>query len=193
VNEPRIRLVAGLGNPGREYQRTRHNVGFMVLDRLAADAQLPWEYAEKWKAGWAKSDVFLVKPATYMNRSGEAVAAIASFYKIASEEILIVLDDFALPLGRLRLRTQGSAGGHNGLESVLEHFGSDAVPRLRVGIGSAPSVGATDYVLGRFFEEEQPLLDATLRRAADAVKCAIDKGLIAAMNLFNQQPEPEEK
>lgn len=193
MNEPRIRLVAGLGNPGREYQRTRHNVGFMVLDRLAADAQLPWEYAEKWKAGWAKSDVFLVKPATYMNRSGEAVAAIASFYKIASEEILIVLDDFALPLGRLRLRTQGSAGGHNGLESVLEHFGSDAVPRLRVGIGSAPSVGATDYVLGRFFEEEQPLLDATLRRAADAVKCAIDKGLIAAMNLFNQQPEPEEK
>jgi PTH1 family peptidyl-tRNA hydrolase len=193
VNEPRIRLVAGLGNPGREYQRTRHNVGFMVLDRLAADAQLPWEYAEKWKAGWAKSDVFLVKPATYMNRSGEAVAAIASFYKIATEEILIVLDDFALPLGRLRLRTQGSAGGHNGLESVLEHFGSDAVPRLRVGIGSAPSVGATDYVLGRFFEEEQPLLDATLRRAADAVKCAIDKGLIAAMNLFNQQPEPEEK
>jgi PTH1 family peptidyl-tRNA hydrolase len=165
----------------------------MVLDRLAADAQLPWEYAEKWKAGWAKSDVFLVKPAAYMNRSGEAVAAIASFYKIATEEILIVLDDFALPLGRLRLRTQGSAGGHNGLESVLEHFGSDAVPRLRVGIGSAPSVGATDYVLGRFFEEEQPLLDATLRRAADAVKCAIDKGLIAAMNLFNQQPEPEEK
>lgn len=193
MNEPRIRLVAGLGNPGREYQRTRHNVGFMVLDRLAADAQLPWEYAEKWKAGWAKSDVFLVKPAAYMNRSGEAVAAIASFYKIATEEILIVLDDFALPLGRLRLRTQGSAGGHNGLESVLEHFGSDAVPRLRVGIGSAPSVGATDYVLGRFFEEEQPLLDATLRRAADAVKCAIDKGLIAAMNLFNQQPEPEEK
>lgn len=191
MNETRIRLVAGLGNPGREYQRTRHNVGFMVLDRLAADAQLPWEYAEKWKAGWAKSDVFLVKPATYMNRSGEAVAAIANFYKIAAEEILIVLDDFALPLGRLRLRTQGSAGGHNGLESVLEHFGSDAVPRLRVGIGSAAS--ATDYVLGRFFEEEQPLLDATLRRAADAVKCAIDKGLIAAMNLFNQQPEAEEK
>jgi PTH1 family peptidyl-tRNA hydrolase len=193
VNETRIRLVAGLGNPGREYQRTRHNVGFMVLDRLAADAQLPWEYAGKWKAGCAKSDVFLVKPATYMNRSGEAVAAIANFYKIAAEEILIVLDDFALPLGRLRLRTQGSAGGHNGLESVLEHFGSDAVPRLRVGIGSAAPQGATDYVLGRFFEEEQPLLDATLRRAADAVKCAIDKGLIAAMNLFNQQPEAEEK
>jgi PTH1 family peptidyl-tRNA hydrolase len=193
VNETRIRLVAGLGNPGREYQRTRHNVGFMVLDRLAADAQLPWEYAEKWKAGWAKSDVILVKPATYMNRSGEALAAIANFYKIAAEEILVVLDDFALPLGRLRLRTQGSAGGHNGLESILEHFGTDAVPRLRIGIGSAPTQGATDYVLSRFFEEEQPLLNSALRRAADAVKCAIDKGLIAAMNLFNQQPESEEK
>jgi PTH1 family peptidyl-tRNA hydrolase len=189
VNEAPIRLVAGLGNPGREYQRTRHNVGFMVLDRLAADAQLPWQFSSKWNAGWAKTDVILVKPATFMNRSGEAIAAIAYFYKIAAQEVLIVLDDFALPLGRLRLRAQGSSGGHNGLESVLDHFGTDSVPRLRVGIGSAPVEGATDYVLGRFFEEEQPLLDATIRRAADAVKWAIDKGLIAAMNLFNQQPE----
>ncbi len=102
-----IRLIAGLGNPGREYQRTRHNVGFMVLDRLAADAQLPWDYSEKWSAGWAKSDVIMVKPATFMNRSGEAVAAIANFYKIAAAEILVVLDDLALPLGRLRLRAQG--------------------------------------------------------------------------------------
>jgi PTH1 family peptidyl-tRNA hydrolase len=189
VNEAPIRLVAGLGNPGREYQRTRHNVGFMVLDRLAADAQLPWQFSSKWNAGWAKTDVILVKPATFMNRSGEAIAAIANFYKIAAQEVLIVLDDFALPLGRLRLRAHGSSGGPKGLETVLVHFGTDSVPRLRVGIGSAPVEGATDYVLGRFFEEEQPLLDATIRRAADAVKWAIDKGLIAAMNLFNQQPE----
>jgi PTH1 family peptidyl-tRNA hydrolase len=189
VNEAPIRLVAGLGNPGREYQRTRHNIGFMVLDRLAVDAQLPWEFSAKWNAGWAKSDVILVKPATFMNRSGEAVAAIANFYKIAAEEVLVVLDDFALPLGRLRLRAQGSSGGHNGLESVFEHFGTESVPRLRIGIGAAPAQGATDYVLGRFFDEEQPLLDATIRRASDAVKCAIDKGLIAAMNLFNQPPE----
>lgn len=189
MNEAPIRLVAGLGNPGREYQRTRHNIGFMVLDRLAVDAQLPWEFSAKWNAGWAKSDVILVKPATFMNRSGEAVAAIANFYKIAAEEVLVVLDDFALPLGRLRLRAQGSSGGHNGLESVFEHFGTESVPRLRIGIGAAPAQGATDYVLGRFFEEEQPLLDATIRRASDAVKCAIDKGLIAAMNLFNQPPE----
>jgi peptidyl-tRNA hydrolase, PTH1 family len=184
-----IRLVAGLGNPGREYQRTRHNIGFMVLDRLAADAQLPWDYSEKWSAGWAKSNMIMVKPATFMNRSGEAVAAIANFYKIAAEEVLVVLDDLALPLGRLRLRTQGSSGGHNGLESVIEHFGTEAVPRLRVGIGAAPSQGAIDYVLGRFFEEEKPLVDATVKRAAEAVKCAVDKGLFAAMNVFNQPPE----
>jgi PTH1 family peptidyl-tRNA hydrolase len=132
-----------------------------------------------------------MKPATFMNRSGEAVRAVADFYKIAPAEVLVVTDDFALPLGRLRLRKQGSSGGHNGLESVLEHFGTDLVPRLRVGIGSAPAQAATDYVLGRFFEEEQSLLETTIRRAADAVKCAIDKGLIAAMNLFNQQPEEE--
>ena len=184
-----IRLIAGLGNPGREYQRTRHNVGFMVLDRLAADAQLPWDYSEKWSAGWAKSDVILVKPATFMNRSGEAVAAIANFYKITPAEMLVVLDDLALPLGRLRLRTQGSSGGHNGLESVIEHFGTEAIPRLRVGIGAAPSHGAVDYVLGRFFEEEKLLLDATIKRAAAAVKCAVDKGLFTAMNVFNQPPE----
>lgn len=194
MEEAKIRLVAGLGNPGAEYQRSRHNIGFMVLDRLTADWQLPWDYSQKWRAGWAKwESIILAKPATFMNRSGEAVAAIANFYKIAPAETLVVLDDFALPLGRLRLRAQGSSGGHNGLESVCEHFGTDAVPRLRIGIGAAPAQGATDYVLGRFFEEEQPRLDAAIRRAAEAVKCAIDKGLIAAMNLFNQPQETEEK
>ena len=189
MNETRIRLVAGLGNPGREYQRTRHNVGFMVLDRLAADAQLPWDYSEKWGAAWAKSDVILAKPATFMNRSGEPLSALANFYKIDASEILVVLDDFALPLGRLRLRSQGSSGGHNGLESIFEHLGTEAVPRLRVGIGAAPSAGAVDYVLSQFFQDEQPVLDAAINRAAEAVKCAIDKGLFAAMNVFNKPPE----
>jgi len=189
VDETRIRLVAGLGNPGREYQRTRHNVGFMVLDRLAADAKLPWDYSEKWGAAWAKTNVILIKPATFMNRSGQSLAAIANFYKITASEILVVVDDLALPLGRLRLRAQGSSGGHNGLESVFEHFGTEEVARLRVGIGAAPSAGAVDYVLGRFFEEEKPILDAAIRRAADAVKCVIDKGLFAAMNEFNKPTE----
>lgn len=184
-----IRLVAGLGNPGREYQRTRHNVGFMVLDRLAADRKLPWDYSEKWGAAWLKSEVILVKPATFMNRSGEPLSAIANFYKIATSEILVVIDDFALPLGRLRIRARGSSGGHNGLESIFQHFGTEAVPRLRVGIGAAPNEGAVDYVLGRFFEEEKTLLDETLVRAAAAVQCAIDKGANAAMNAFNKTPE----
>src|ERR1041384_653479 len=124
-----------------------------------------------------------------MNRSGQPLAAIANFYKVAAEEILVVLDDFALPLGRLRLRAQGSSGGHNGLESIFEHFGTEEIPRLRIGIGGAPSEGAVDYVLSRFFEEEKPLLDAAINRAAEAVKCAIDKGLFAAMNVFNKPPE----
>jgi PTH1 family peptidyl-tRNA hydrolase len=133
--------------------------------------------------------VILIKPATFMNRSGQPLAAIANFYKIPAAEILVVLDDFALPLGRLRLRVQGSSGGHNGLESIFEHLGTEEIPRLRVGIGAAPSAGAVDYVLGRFFEEEKPVLDVAIRRAADAVKCAIDKGLFAAMNVFNKPPE----
>ena len=126
-----------------------------------------------------------------MNRSGQPLAAIANFYKIAASEILVVLDDFALPLGRLRLRAQGSSGGHNGLESVFEHFGTEEIARLRIGIGAAPSAGAVDYVLGRFFEEEKPILDAAIRRAADAVNCVIDKGLDAAMNVFNKPTEEE--
>jgi PTH1 family peptidyl-tRNA hydrolase len=188
--EPKmIRLVAGLGNPGREYQRTRHNVGFMVLDRLMADRKLPWDYSEKWGAAWAKSDVIFVKPATFMNRSGGPLSAVASFYKIAPTQILVVIDDLALPLGRLRIRTNGSSGGHNGLESIFQHFGTEELPRLRVGIGAAPAKGAVDYVLGRFFEEEKKQLDETLIRAAAAVNCAIDNGVNAAMNEFNKNTE----
>ncbi|MBA3961401.1 MAG: aminoacyl-tRNA hydrolase [Chthoniobacterales bacterium] len=184
-----MRLVAGLGNPGREYQRTRHNVGFMVVDRLAADRKLPWKYSEKWGAAWGKSEAIFVKPATFMNRSGEPLSAIANFYKITAAEILVVLDDLALPLGRLRLRAHGSSGGHNGLESIFQHFGTESIPRLRVGIGAAPVEGAVDYVLGRFFEEEKKLLDETLVRTAAAVNCAIDNGVFAAMNQFNKTPE----
>jgi len=185
----RIRLIAGLGNPGSDYERTRHNVGFMVADRLATALQLDWQHSARWGATWAKGDVILVKPATYMNRSGKPLSAVAQFYKIAAEEILVVLDDLALSLGRLRLRPDGSSGGHNGLESILIHFGTDAIPRLRVGIGAAPSEGAVDYVLGRFFEEEKPLLEETIKRAAAAAQCVIENGVLAAMNIFNKAPE----
>jgi PTH1 family peptidyl-tRNA hydrolase len=124
-----------------------------------------------------------------MNRSGEPLLAVANFYKIKAAEILVVLDDFALELGRLRLRPEGGPGGHNGLESIIVQFGTEAIPRLRIGIGAAPAEGAVDHVLGRFFENEQPIVEKTVARAADSVKWAIDKGVLSAMNLFNKNPE----
>jgi PTH1 family peptidyl-tRNA hydrolase len=187
---PPIRLIVGLGNPGAGYEGTRHNVGFNVVDSLALEWGLTWQHSKSWHALWAKGEhAILVKPASFMNRSGEPLSAVASFYKIEPAEILVVLDDFALELGRLRLRLEGGTGGHNGLESIILHFGTEAIPRLRVGIGSAPDAGAVDYVLGRFFEEERPIVEKTIARAGDAVKCAIDKGVLSAMNLFNKIPE----
>ena len=186
----RIRLVAGLGNPGAEYAGTRHNIGFMVVDHLATEFGLHWEHSAKWGTLWAKDErVLLAKPATYMNRSGEPLAAIAQFYKMPNEQILAVLDDLALPLGRLRIRMDGSSGGHNGLESIFLHFATEEIARLRIGIGAAPREGAVDYVLGRFFEEERAAVEKTVVRAAEAVKCAIDKGVLSAMNTFNKFPE----
>lgn len=185
-----IRLVVGLGNPGPEYDRTRHNIGFAVLDRLAAEWKVDWQRTEKWGAYWAKADdVLLLKPMTYMNRSGEPFAALTQFYKIEPAETFVVLDDTALDLGRLRIRLEGSSGGHNGLESVLTHAATDKVPRLRIGIGSAPTAGGVHYVLGRFFEEEMPIVNKTVSRAGEAVKCAIDKGVLSAMNTFNKFPD----
>ena len=185
-----VRLVAGLGNPGAEYKGTRHNIGFNVIDSLAAEWGLAWQHSKSWHALWAKGEqAILAKPASYMNRSGEPLSAIAKFYKVEPAEILVVLDDFALELGRLRFRLEGGPGGHNGLESIIVHFGTEAIPRLRIGIGPAPTEGAVDHVLGRFFEEEQPVVENTIARAADAVKWAIDKGVLSAMNLFNKNPE----
>jgi len=188
---PQIRLVAGLGNPGAEYRSTRHNIGFMVADQLAAQFGSTWEKSTKWDALLAKcGDVFLTKPMSYMNRSGYPLLAIAQFHKIDPSEILVVLDDMALPLGRLRLRLGGGSGGHNGLESVIVQFATEEIPRLRVGIGEAPVAGSVDYVLSRFFEEEKPIVRSTIDRAAAAVKCAIDNDLISAMNIFNKTEEP---
>jgi len=190
VEEKPIRLVAGLGNPGAEYTHTRHNVGFMVADLLAHESGLAWERSGKWDAATAKfGDALLVKPSSYMNRSGHSLFAIAQFFKIAPQEILVVLDDFSLPLGRLRIRQSGGPGGHNGLESIVAQFGTEEMPRLRIGIGNAPAEAASDYVLSNFFEEEKPLVRSTITRAADAVKCAIDKGVVSAMNTFNKIEE----
>jgi PTH1 family peptidyl-tRNA hydrolase len=181
-----FRLLLGLGNPGREYRETRHNVGFMILDRLASAARVDWRTEKRWHAEVARAgDVLLAKPLTYMNLSGQAASGVAGFYKIPIAEILVILDDMALPLGKLRLRPEGSAGGHNGLQSVIDHLGTQAVARLRLGIGSAAPGQAVGHVLGRFALEEKSELEQSLDRAVAAIDCAQISGLASAMNAFN--------
>lgn len=188
MEEKPIRLIAGLGNPGPEYAGMRHNIGFMVVDQLAAQFGLAWERSTKWDALLTKcGSALVVKPKSFMNRSGYPLFAIAQFYKIEPPQILVILDDLALPLGRLRLRTRGGAGGHNGLESIIIQFGTEEIPRVRIGIGQAPPDGSVDYVLSRFLEEEKPVVRSTIDRAVEAVKCAIDNGLVSAMNTFNPE------
>jgi PTH1 family peptidyl-tRNA hydrolase len=187
VEESSIRLVAGFGNPGPEYAASRHNIGFMVVDQLVARFGSTWEKSTKWDALLAKcGDIFLAKPMSYVNRSGYPLLAITQFYKIKPPQILVVLDDMALPLGRLRLRASGGSGGHNGLKSVIMQFGTEEIPRLRIGIGEAPQAESVDYVLSRFLEEEKPIVRSVIDRAVEAVKCAIDNDLISAMNIFNK-------
>jgi peptidyl-tRNA hydrolase, PTH1 family len=181
-----FRLIVGLGNPGREYAETRHNVGFMILDRLAAQERLDFRKEKTWRAEVARSGrLVLCKPLTYMNLSGESVRPLSQFYKIPSEEVLVIYDDMALPLGKLRLRASGSAGGHNGLQSILEHFGTQSIPRLRVGIGAAEPDAAIGHVLGRFAPAERETVELALARAVEAVHTTLQKGLPAAMNTFN--------
>ena len=181
---PAFRLIVGLGNPGREYVATRHNVGFMTLDKLAAHAGATFKVEKNWRAELASKDgVHFCKPQSYMNLSGQPVAAVSQFYKIPAGEILVVLDDVALPLGKLRIRMSGSAGGHNGLQSIIDHVG--AVPRLRIGIGAADGRAMTDHVLGHFSKDEKQTLEETLDRAVAAIAFAQQQGAQAAMNQFN--------
>lgn len=184
-----IRLLVGLGNPGREYAGTRHNVGWMILDRLAASAGARFVLEKKWRAEVARvQGLWLVKPQTFMNLSGEAVGAVASFYRIAPAECLAVYDDKDLPFGVLRLREDGSAGGHNGMKSLISHLGTASFPRLRFGIG-APRAGGPDtvgHVLGGFNEAERVLLEKRLDRAVEALNYAARLGFPKAMNLFNR-------
>jgi peptidyl-tRNA hydrolase, PTH1 family len=190
VEERPIRLIAGLGNPGPEYAATRHNIGFMVVDQLAAQFGSTWERSGKWDALLAKCGaVLLVKPLSFMNHSGYPLLSVTQFYKIEPQQILVVLDDLDLPMGRLRLRSRGGSGGHNGLESIIMQFDTENIPRLRIGIGSAPSEGLVDYVLSRFLDEEELVVRSTIDRAVEALKCAIDKGLVSAMNTFNKSEE----
>ncbi len=180
-----LRLLVGLGNPGREYERTRHNIGFMILDEVAKRAGVTFQHQSSWRSEVAASGALrLCKPMSFMNLSGEPVSHLTRFFKIGPAEMLVVLDDTALPLGKLRLRTTGSAGGHNGMQSIIDRLGTAAIPRLRVGIGS-PSCEMTSHVLGRFSSDELPAISESITRAVEAIDYAQTAGLEAAMNKFN--------
>lgn len=184
-------LVVCLGNPGGRYETTRHNVGFLTADELArrtgaAIRKLKYKslFAEV-KLGGQRA--VLLKPQTYMNLSGEAVGAAASFYKIPPERVLVVADDVSLPPGRLRIRREGGAGGHNGLKSIIAHLGTEAFPRIKIGVGSPPhpDYDMADWVLGFPSGAERQAVDGAVLRAADAVEAILEGGVDQAMNLFN--------
>jgi PTH1 family peptidyl-tRNA hydrolase len=192
-------LIIGLGNPGKQYEQTRHNVGFMVLDRLAAASGAVFQSVPKWQSHLAKipgDGTALFKPQTFMNLSGRAVQQILSFHKWLPEQMLVVYDDVALPLGTLRFREKGSAGGHNGIKSIIQHLGTDAFPRLKLGIGASEPGEMTGHVLGKFSPDERPHLENMLATAVDAVQLARSQGIATAAHRFhtrnNPLPAPDE-
>ena len=184
-------LVVGLGNPGARYESTRHNMGFLALDRLAEREKLRFNKLrfKAWTAEWKPGEdkVLVMKPQTYMNLSGESVGAAARFYKIPADHILVVSDDIALPVGKLRLRAAGSAGGHNGLKNIIRHLGSDRFPRIKVGVGMPQNAeyDIADWVTGMPMGEEQKILLDALDRAAQAIPAVITLGMDKDMNRFN--------
>lgn len=184
-----MHLIVGLGNPDEKYARTRHNIGFMVVDRLAERLGGP-TFRRHCRSLVAElrcrgERVILAKPQTYMNRSGQAVQALLGWYKVQPEMLLVVYDDMDLPLGRLRLRAEGSAGTHNGMRSIVACLGRQDIPRLRVGIGAASDREATAHVLGGFRPEEMEEVERSLCLAVEAVETVIESGLETAMNKYN--------
>ena len=188
-----VKMVVGLGNPGREYADTRHNIGFRVVDSLAQKLKIDVK-KRKFAArfGWGESGdkkLILLKPWQFMNQSGSAVAKAMAFYKLSVGDLLVVSDDMALAVGAIRLRAKGSAGGHNGLADVIEKLGTDQFGRLRVGIGKSDRVDDVDYVLSRPSEKERLLLDKATERAQEAVLCWVEHGIETAMNEYNRVQE----
>jgi len=182
-----LKLIAGLGNPGPKYRGTRHNVGFEVIDRLAARASIAFESApaEALMARWRSSDTLLVKPLTFMNHSGQAIGELLRYFKVDVADLLVVVDEVQLPLGKLRARARGSAGGHNGLKSVIAHLG-DEFARLRLGVGRGEERrDLADHVLSRFDADEMAEVERMIARAADASDTFITSGIAAVMNQYN--------
>jgi PTH1 family peptidyl-tRNA hydrolase len=186
-----MHLIVGLGNPGAEYAQTRHNAGFLLVEKLAAQWKADWTNERKFKARMAKSDrqgkrVLLCEPQTFMNLSGETVGEVAGFYQLPLPQLIVAVDDADLPFGEIRLRPGGSSGGHHGLESIEQHLGSREFARLRIGIGRRDGARQiTNYVLGKFEPAEQELLEKILERAANQVECWLAAGLQKAMSQFN--------
>jgi len=194
--QPATLLIVGLGNPGREYRGTRHNVGFMLLDRLAEHLGVSFSRVESrslvTKAEFLGSKLILVKPQTYMNLSGQAVSSLLRFYKVPLERLLVVYDDVDLPLGTLRLRPDGGSAGHKGMQSIIEKLGAQEFPRLRIGVSRPPGrMEAADYVLQDFSKAESELLQEVLIRGTEAVLAFVGEGIVAAMNQFNPQGSGE--
>ena len=187
-----LRLIVGLGNPGAKYTRTRHNIGFQLVDQLAQQWRANWAQEKKFQSALARlersgSIILLCQPQTFMNASGEAVAAVAGFYRVPNNSLLIALDDADLPLGEIRLRERGSSGGHHGLESIEQHLGTRDFARLRIGIGRTADGRReiTDYVLTPFTTAEIPLVKRVLGAASAQVECWLDAGIGKAMSQFN--------
>ena len=189
-------LIAGLGNPGKEYENTRHNAGFLVLDTLAqklgADLSERKHRALCGKAVIGGQKVILLKPQTYMNSSGESIRAAADYYKVPPEDILVVYDDISLAPGQLRIRAKGSAGGHNGIKSIIAQLGTQEFPRVKVGIGEKPPrMDLADYVLGHFSSGEKKIMEEAAKEAADAICEIVNVGIEQAMNDHNRRKEEQ--
>jgi PTH1 family peptidyl-tRNA hydrolase len=187
-----VYLIAGLGNPGRKYAGTRHNIGFMLVAQLAARWRAAWVVESRFSSKLARlgrdgKRIILCQPQTFMNASGQAVAALRGFYRLPLAQLLVAVDDADLPLGTIRLRVEGSSGGHHGLESVEQQLGTREYARLRLGIGRREDDGRqiSHYVLGRFDGAERPAVDEVLGRAGQQVECWLDAGMSQAMNEFN--------
>lgn len=182
-------VIAGLGNPGRKFEKTRHNMGFLAIDRIAEDNNIK---VNKIKHKALVGDgiisgqkVLLVKPQTYMNLSGESLREVVSYYEIEPEKLIVIYDDMDLEAGSLRIRKKGSAGSHNGMKSVIYQLKSEDFPRIRVGIGKSGSLDWKDFVTGKIGSKEEQILEDAVKRAADAAACIVEKGIDRAMNEYN--------
>ncbi len=191
-------IVVGLGNPGQQYEQTRHNIGFITINAVAENHGVRIDH-EKWNALTAEcrigtEKVLLMKPLTFMNNSGEAVGEAARFYKVPPENVIIISDDISLSPGTVRIRRSGTAGGHNGLKSIISHLGSDNFPRIKIGVGERihPNEDLVDHVLGKFGKEDIPLMNEAIKKAAASVDLIVAGDIDGAMNLYNTKKKKEE-